>query len=273
MFSPYYAWARRGEGGGAADPEDFCCINVALYGEGVKRWTMTERARRHMKRAAHEFVVGPSCVAWDGSTLTIDVDELAVPFMQRVSGRVRVHPARLFHFVAPLDDAQRHRWGPIAPVARVEVELAAPALRWSGHAYVDSNEGDEPIDRPFVEWDWARAALADGSTAVIYDVRQKQGGDRVIAKRFATDGAVTDFAAPPRHALARTAWRINPSMRSHTTPLRTLSLEDTPFYARAVVDATWCGERVTAMHETLDVRRLTSPIVQAMLPWRMPRRR
>jgi carotenoid 1,2-hydratase len=30
---------------------------------------------------------------------------------------------------------------------------------------------------------------------------------------------------------------------------------------------------VTAMHETLDLGRLTSPIVQAMLPWRMPRRR
>jgi carotenoid 1,2-hydratase len=29
---------------------------------------------------------------------------------------------------------------------------------------------------------------------------------------------------------------------------------------------------VVAMHETLDLRRLTMPVVQAMLPWRMPRR-
>ncbi len=94
----------------------------------------------------------------------------------------------------------------------------------------------------------------------------------MIAKRFDTDGTVTDFDAPPRHALPRTSWRINPSMRSEGVPRRTQSLEDTPFYARAVIDAGLCGERVTAMHETLDLRRLQSPIVQAMLPWRMPRR-
>ena len=32
------------------------------------------------------------------------------------------------------------------------------------------------------------------------------------------------------------------------------------------------GETVTCFHETLHVPRLVSPIVQAMLPWRMPRR-
>ena len=32
------------------------------------------------------------------------------------------------------------------------------------------------------------------------------------------------------------------------------------------------GQRVPAVHETLDVPRLVSPIVQAMLPFRMPRR-
>jgi carotenoid 1,2-hydratase len=32
------------------------------------------------------------------------------------------------------------------------------------------------------------------------------------------------------------------------------------------------GETVPLMHETLDVKRLVSPVVQWMLPWRMPRR-
>jgi hypothetical protein len=32
-------------------------------------------------------------------------------------------------------------------------------------------------------------------------------------------------------------------------------LEDTPFYARAVLDARVCGAPVVAMHETLDVGR------------------
>lgn len=275
MFSPYYAWARRRADatGRSAEPEDFCCINVALYGAAGKRWTMTERARRHMQRSAHAFSVGPSRLAWDGSALDIAIDEVGMPIPHRVRGRVRLHPAGLCTFSTALDDGGRHRWGPIAPVARVEVALDSPAARWRGHAYFDSNEGDEPIDRPFVEWDWARAGLADGRTAVVYDVRQKAAADRVLALRFAADGSVDEFSAPPRQPLARTGWHLHPSMRSEAPAARTQSLEDTPFYSRAVLDATLCGERVVAMHETLDVRRLRSPVVQAMLPWRMPRRR
>jgi carotenoid 1,2-hydratase len=49
-------------------------------------------------------------------------------------------------------------------------------------------------------------------------------------------------------------------------------LEDTPFYQRAVLRSTLLGEPVTSFHESLDCTRLVSPVVQAMLPWRMPRR-
>lgn len=274
MFSPYYRWARQG-GAGSVDPEDHCAINVCLYGQGVRRWTMTERARRHMARDARQFTVGPSQVRWDGTAVTVDIDERAMPLPQRVRGRVRVHPAGLCRYVTALDDDGHHRWGPIAPVSRVEVEFDQPQLRWRGHAYFDSNEGDEPIDGPFDEWDWARAELKDGRTAVVYDVRQASGRDRVLALRFAPDGGVEPFGAPPRQSLPRTKWRLHPSMRSDAgAPLRRAQvLEDTPFYARAALDATLCGERVVAMHETLDVRRLRMPVVQWMLPFRMPRRR
>jgi carotenoid 1,2-hydratase len=49
-------------------------------------------------------------------------------------------------------------------------------------------------------------------------------------------------------------------------------LEDTPFYQRAVLQSTLLGQQVNSFHETLNVPRLVSPVVQAMLPWRMPRR-
>ena len=32
------------------------------------------------------------------------------------------------------------------------------------------------------------------------------------------------------------------------------------------------GQAATAVHETLDMRRWVRPVVQAMLPFRMPRR-
>lgn len=234
---------------------------------------MTERGRRHVERDARQFRIGPSRVHWDGAALVIDIDERAVPFGQRVRGQVRVHPERLFDAVWPLDALGRHRWGPIAPAARVEVTMEQPGLHWQGRAYLDSNEGDEPLERAFSEWDWSRAELADGSTAVLYDVRQKTAGDRLLALRFKPSGLVEPFEAPPRHPLPRTAWRIGRSMRSEgaTPPSVAQTLEDTPFYVRSVLDAQLCGERVTALHETLNVPRFASTAVRLMLPWRMPR--
>lgn len=236
---------------------------------------MTERSRASVARSAREFVVGPSRLAWEGDSLVIDIDEISVPIPRRVRGRVRVRPQGLSRFVTALDAGGRHRWGPIAPCSRIEVELDDPAVRWQGHAYLDSNEGDEPIDAPFVEWDWSRALLADGSTAVIYDVRPKQGGDRVIAERFAPDGTASAFEPPARQPLPRSLWRIDRTMRSDdgTPPVVEQTLEDTPFYVRSVLRSGLLGETVTSVHETLHVPRLVSAAVQWMLPWRMPRLR
>jgi len=235
---------------------------------------MTERGQRHVQRSASSFVVGPSSLRWDGQSLVFDLHEVGVPLPLRVDGTLRVWPRALSNFSAPLDDAGRHRWGPIAPCSRVEVKLNRPALQWSGDAYLDSNEGDEPIDRPFTEWDWSRATLPDGSTAVIYDVRQKQGADRVITQRFHPDGRSEAFEAPPRQSLSRTAWRIDRSMRTDTQIPATVkeTLEDTPFYVRSVLESGLFGQRVTSVHETLNVPRLVSLPVRLMLPWRMPRR-
>lgn len=234
---------------------------------------MTERSQASVSRSHNEFVIGPSRLQWDGQSLTIDLDEIGVPWPQRVRGRVRVWPRGLSSFVAPLDDAGRHRWGPIAPCSRVEVVLDRPNASWRGHAYLDSNEGDEPIDRPFVDWDWSRSNLRDGSTAVIYDVRQKRASDRVIAQRFHADGRSEAFEPPARHPLPRTLWRVDRAMRNEGgAPARVLqTLEDTPFYVRSMLESTLLGEPVVSVHESLNVPRLVSRATRLMLPWRMPR--
>ncbi len=270
VFSPYYAWARRG--GALADPEQHCALNVALYSRRAGRWAMTERGARHCSRSAREFTLGPSHVRWEGDALVIDINEVCVPIPRALRGRVRVHPQRLFNFSTPIDRAGRHRWGPIAPSARIEVEFDAPAQRWQGQAYLDSNEGDEPIASSCREWDWSRSPMADGSTAVLYDMQHDDGSDQVLALRFGHDGQVTPFEPPPRRALPTTLWRVPRRMRS-TGPVAVVDqLEDTPFYQRAMVRSELLGESVTSFHETLNVPRLVSPVVQAMLPFRMPRR-
>ena len=274
VFSPYYAGALRRAPAGTVHAEDHCSINVALYGAAGHRWAMTERSARHVHRQAREFIVGPSRLQWTGGELVIDIDEREAPWPRRLRGRVCVRPSALSSYVAALDDAGRHRWGPIGPCSRIDVQFERPDLRWSGHAYLDSNEGDEPICRPFQTWDWSRALLRDGSTAVMYDVRLKGGGERVIAERFAPDGSVSRFDPPPRQALARTRWRLDRTMRTQPgMPARVeQTLEDTPFYVRSVLRSGLLGEEVTSMHETLAVPRLVSPVVQRMLPFRMPRR-
>jgi carotenoid 1,2-hydratase len=280
VFSPYYAWALKREGqrgGRRAAPvlaDDFCSLNVALYSPGARRWTMTERGRSQVRRSASEFVVGPSRVHWDGGAMVFELDEWANPLPRRVRGRVRVLPQALTTFSTALDAGGRHRWGPIAPCSRVELDLAHPALRWQGHGYLDSNEGDEPIATPFRDWDWSRATLADGSTAVIYDVREKRGTERLITRRFHPDGRDEAFDAPPRHRLPASAWRVARQMRSEAgaPPRVQQTLEDTPFYVRSVLESRLLGQDVHSVHESLDLPRLVSLPVQCMLPWRMPRR-
>jgi carotenoid 1,2-hydratase len=269
VFSPYYAWARRG---GDSDPRNHVALNVALYGTRGKRWAMTERGRGSLRLSRDTFVVGPSTVAWRGDALCFDIDEVSVPWPGRLRGSVRVHPQAVVARSYPLDVAGRHRWCPIAPAARVEVDLARPGLRWSGHAYVDSNFGDEPVADPIRRWHWSRTALP-GGTAVMYDVEERDGRRDLLALRFSDAGDAEPFEAPPERVLPRTGWRIHRATRAEggeATVLRTL--EDTPFYARSLVRHAVLGQPREGVHESLDLDRFRSPVVQAMLPFRMPRR-
>jgi carotenoid 1,2-hydratase len=266
---------------------------VALYGQGGNHWAMTERGSSTLQRTASEYRLGNSRLAWKSTasknqlpagSLVVDIDEYTAPIPRRIQGRVKLFTPGVCNFSTTLDAAGRHHWGPIAPCARVEVELQNPRLSWAGHAYMDANQGSEPIEQAFHEWDWSRAEMADGSTTVIYDVRGKAGADfagstataadKVIAQRFAPDGSHHPFEAPARQPLPRSAWRIARTMRSDAgVPPRLIkNLEDTPFYARALLQASVMGEPVTAMHETLNVPRVVSWPVRFMLPWRMPRR-
>ena len=272
VFSPYYAKAHKKTGG--ANPENHCTLNVAIYSPGKNRWTMTERSAHSSSRDANHFVIGPSSLHWEKDCLTIHIKERAVPFGQAVRGTVRIYPERLFNFSTALDDQGHHHWGPLAPRARVDVKLSHPDLHWQGNGYLDSNEGDGPLALDFHEWDWSRTELSGQRTAVIYDVRQKNGNEKLLALVFHPDGQVEPFAAPPRQALPQTAWRIQRQMRNTDQASLKLvkTLEDTPFYARSVLSSELLGEQVTSFHETLNVPRFASPIVQWMLAWRMPRR-
>ena len=230
---------------------------------------MTERGRGAVQTGPAHLRIGPSALDWDGTMLRVRIDEIAAPLPARVRGEVRLYPAALpgCHFA--LDDAARHVWTPIAPLARVEVALEHPALRWSGAGYLDSNRGEAPLEQDFADWDWSCARLRDGA-AVLYDTRPRTGAGRSLALRFDAQGHCTPFAPPPRMALPRTRWRLARGTRGEAAVQRTL--EDTPFYARSLLNARLLGEDAATVHESLSLDRFRTPWVQAMLPFRMPRR-
>ena len=115
--------------------------------------------------------------------------------------------------------------------------------------------------------------MKDGSTAVLYDIQgQPEQGDKLLALRFTPQGEVLSFEAPQRQTLPSTMWRLGRRMRSDGHIQVAEQLEDTPFYQRALLHSALLGEQVLSFHESITMSRLVSPVVQAMLPWRMPRR-
>jgi carotenoid 1,2-hydratase len=266
VFSPYYAWA------GWADPLDHCAVNVALYGATGKRWAMTERGRKSLRRTASTLAIGPSSLLWEDGVLTIDIDEVTAPAPSRIRGTIRLRPRFLNAQAFALDPAQRHGWRPIAPRADVEVSLQSPGCAWRGEGYFDTNAGDEPLQDRFTGWNWSRAHLPS-RTVLFYDV-EGVGGERTdLALRFGPDGSLESILAPPPAPLPSTFWRVGRTARgdAHDPPTLGRTLEDTPFYSRSVLEGRYGGEPAQIVHESLSARRLRSPVVRAMLPFKMPR--
>jgi carotenoid 1,2-hydratase len=269
VFSPYYAWS------GRRDPLNHCTLNAVLYGEGGHRWAMTERGRNAVRRDARSLAIGPSALAWEGDALVVRVDEVTAPIPLRLRGTIRVHPLMATGHAEELDGPGRHRWWPISPLARVEVALERPALAWSGTGYLDANAGEESLENGFVDWDWSRAPVGR-EAAILYDVRRRDGSERSLALRFRGDGTVERLGPRPRVALPRTRWWRVPrqTLSEEGQPaarvLRTL--EDTPFYARSVIETQLLGRTLPMMHESLALDRFRANWVRAMLPFRMPRR-
>ena len=262
MFSPYYAWT------GWADPYRHCAVNIALYGPGRRRWAMTERGAKALIRDTDTLAIGASRLVWDGAALTIQIDEITAPIPSRIRGAVRLHPAGLNDQTFALDSGGKHRWRPIAPRTRVDVVLEKPGLSWSGDAYFDCNAGDEPLEQGISAWDWSRVHRPD-DTLLFYDVMRRDGGEMRLALRAGATGILDPIKSPDYTHLPRTGWRMPRAARGEG--LRVIrTLEDAPFYSRSML-ASQDGDQDRIVHESLSLDRLRSPIVRAMLPFRMPR--
>ena len=269
VFSPYYAFARRK---GPADPLDHCSINVSIYRKGGNRWAMTERPHGAVERRTNSLSIGPSHLHWDGDCLTITIDEITVPIPRRIRGTVRVRPDAITQQGFVLNSQGDHNWWPIAPSAHVEVALQRPDLQWQGRGYFDTNQGSAPVEAGFSDWQWACGPTRNGAV-ILYEALRRDGGVTNLALEIDQQGRVQNFEPPPVRKLKRTGWRVGRSIRSDRDASVVRTLQDSPFYARSVVSASLRDEPLVMMHESLSLDRFKMPIVQAMLPFRMPRAR
>jgi carotenoid 1,2-hydratase len=265
VFSPYYARARKA---GIANPENHCAINVALYGK-KRRWAMTERGTRTLTRTPHLLKVGPSSMTWDEAGLTVDIAEHCAPLPFPLRGRVTIMPDALYNSPVALDAAAKHHWQAVAPRGRISVAFQNPKLNWFGSAYVDMNWGEEPLEQAFAHWTWLRANTAE-AIEVIYDVERTDGSRFAFARCF-QDGNVIERPVPELHHLRHGIWGVARAVRSEAPPQLIAKLEDAPFYTRNHVGMQLYGKSCEAFHESLSLTRFTYPVVQMMLPFRMPR--
>ena len=108
---------------------------------------------------------------------------------------------------------------------------------------------------------------------MFYDAERRREGPLALALRFRPDSTFETHRPPPRAPLPPTKWRIPRETRSDGGLARVKRVfEDTPFYARALVEHRIAGEDVESIHESLSLDRFANPLVRLMLPFRMPRR-
>jgi carotenoid 1,2-hydratase len=266
VFSPYYAWANRKS---PADPENFCAMNMALYGR-KKAWAMTERGKRFLLRREDRLQIGPSTLRWEDGKLHGKIDEVTVPIPSRLRGRFTLTPSAIQTRIFTLNESGAHLWQPIAPIARISVTFENPALSWSGSAYLDRNEGARPLAEDFVSWQWSRAS-GETETSIFYDTVNKNGTETNLALKITPDGQAHETIAPPFHTLKNGFWGMRRSARADGPPTLTATLEDAPFYLRSQLTTVVDKTALATVHESLNLRRLTRMPVPLMLPFRMPR--
>jgi carotenoid 1,2-hydratase len=232
---------------------------------------MTERGQASLRRSSDRLAIGPSQLGWDSDRLRIDIREWAAPIPRRLDGEILIRPEIGPTAPHALDSPGKHQWHPVAPLARASVRFKHPDIHWQGHAYIDSNVGREPLADGFRDWSWSRT-IEQQRTRVFYDMVRRDGSAHGIALSF-DSGGVHAIPEPPKSRLGRTRWRLPLDVRSNAPgPNKIATWEDGPFYARSLVDLHLDDGRTKAVHEYLSLERFERLWVQALLPFRMPRR-
>lgn len=262
VFSPYYAYRRRRN---IADPANHVAINAALYpSAGRDRWVMTERGKSMLKLDAHRYELAASALQWHNGELLVTLQERDT-LGRPLRGNLRVRP--LFHQHTAWDLSGGNIWHPYAPLCDLEINLTDPAWKWQGRGYLDHNRGPVCLEHTFSNWHWSRRHLGTAGMDIEYNISLNNGLRRNLVVHCDANGHMTEQPAAAEYPLSKTKWLIARTTQFGPASIRR-TLEDTPFYARSLLSS----ERGPVFHESLNLERFKKPWVQALLPFRTPRR-
>lgn len=246
---------------------------------------MTERSQPGVTRKVDNYTIGPSRLSFyrDKSqygVMQIDINEVTVPIPRLLQGRITVQLGNLSDKHYRLDKEGHHHWWPVSPASAVEVQFEKPACSWHGHAYLDTNWGDRPLEEDIDYWCWSRFQNKQ-QTLIHYDVFYKGNDayrlpacepDKGLAIRVNNDGTSTTDTPPSLKKLKKTNWQMTRHARSESNLKLVSTLEDSPFYSRSLIETTIDNESLMGICESVSLQKFRKPIVQMMLPFRMPRR-
>jgi len=235
---------------------------------------MTDRGETALRQTASRLEVGPSMMRWEGDTLIITIDEVSSPpLINRIRGQIRIVPSAVTNVELPLTPDGAHIWRPFAPRSRIEVDIDRPGWQWNGEGYFDANFGSRALEQDFSYWTWGRYPTSDGATC-FYDATRLDGSELAAAFQFDKNGIARTIELPPKAPMRRSLWAVKRETRGDagTKATQIQSMLDAPFYSRAAVQTTLNGQKVTGVHEALDLKRFRSPLLKPMLAVRVPRR-
>lgn len=235
---------------------------------------MTEWPAEHISASETELVFGASALRWTDGRLEVTVDERSAPWGGRMRGRITVHPETVFDAPVQLDAEGRHFWYPLAPTARLEVDLEAPRARFSASGYHDANAGTEGLEAGFQRWSWARLQHPQG-TAIVYDAIRDDGSGHCHAGLYGYDGSISELDLAPPTELPNTGWGVSRWLRAPCgfSAQIARTWENTPFYARSLLRVQDDASGRFGVHETVDLQRFPKRWVQTLLPFRIRRGR
>lgn len=260
VFSPTYFRARRRHID--ADPLAHCGFNVVVHGPGTDAWAFSEYRGTDVARSADVLALGRNRIVRTDGGVEITIDERTTPWGRPLRGRIVLDAGSWRPEQYALDVHARHLWWPVAPHARVAVELDIPALVFTGAGYHDSNRGIEPLEQALHGWTWSRST--DGaSTSMLYDVTDRHGGVQRLGLRYGPDSIerIDPGATLP---LGRTRWGLARTTRSDDGATLVRTLVDAPFYSRSLFES----GGVRGVHEVVDLDRFSRTSTQLMLPFR-----